>query len=31
LGLASVLVPAIVLWGFAALFFGLAVWRFKFE
>ena len=31
LGLASVLIPAIVLWGFAALFFGLAVWRFKFE
>ena len=31
LGLASVVVPAIVLWGFAALFFGLAVWRFKFE
>jgi ABC-2 type transport system permease protein len=31
LGLASVLVPALVLWGFAALFFGLAVWRFKFE
>jgi ABC-2 type transport system permease protein len=31
LGVASVLVPAIVLWGFAALFFGLAVWRFKFE
>lgn len=31
LGLASVVVPALVLWGFAALFFGLAVWRFKFE
>jgi ABC-2 type transport system permease protein len=31
LGFASVLVPALVLWGFAALFFGLAVWRFKFE
>jgi hypothetical protein len=31
LGLASVLVPAIVLLGFAALFFGLAVWRLKFE
>jgi ABC-2 type transport system permease protein len=31
LGLASVVVPAVVLWGFAALFFGLAVWRFKFE
>jgi ABC-2 type transport system permease protein len=31
LGLASVLVPALVLWGFAAFFFGLAVWRFKFE
>ena len=31
LGLASVLLPAIVLWGFAGLFFGLAVWRFKFE
>jgi ABC-2 type transport system permease protein len=31
LGLASVVVPASVLWGFAALFFGLAVWRFKFE
>jgi len=31
LGLASVLVPAIVLFGFAGLFFGLAVWRFKFE
>ncbi len=31
LGLASVLVPAIVLLGFAGLFFGLAVWRFKFE
>jgi ABC-2 type transport system permease protein len=31
LGLASVVAPAIVLWGFAALFFGLAVWRFKFE
>jgi ABC-2 type transport system permease protein len=31
LGLSSVLVPALVLWGFAALFFGLAVWRFKFE
>jgi ABC-2 type transport system permease protein len=31
LGVASVVVPAVVLWGFAALFFGLAVWRFKFE
>jgi|WetSurMetagenome_2_1015567.scaffolds.fasta_scaffold79886_2 ABC-2 type transport system permease protein len=31
LGFASVVVPALVLWGFAALFFGLAVWRFKFE
>src|SRR5512143_95621 len=31
LGVASVLVPTIVLLGFAALFFGLAVWRFKFE
>jgi ABC-2 type transport system permease protein len=31
LGIASVVVPAIVLWGFAVLFFGLAVWRFKFE
>jgi len=31
LGLASVLVPAIVLLGFAGVFFGLAVWRFKFE
>jgi len=31
LGFASVLAPALVLWGFAVLFFGLAVWRFKFE
>ena len=31
LGVASVVVPSIVLLGFAGLFFGLAVWRFKFE
>ena len=31
LGLVSVVLPAIVLLGFAGLFFGLAIWRFKFE
>jgi hypothetical protein len=31
LGLASVVLPAMVLLGFAGLFFGLAIWRFKFE
>ncbi|CAG0930356.1 Linearmycin resistance permease protein LnrN [Thermoflexales bacterium] len=31
LGLTSVLLPSVILFGFAVLFFGLAVWRFKFE
>jgi ABC-2 type transport system permease protein len=31
LGLNSVLAPVLVLVGYAALFFGLAVWRFRFE
>ena len=31
LGLASVLLPAGVLLGYAVVFFGLAVWRFRFE
>lgn len=31
LGVPSVLLPSVVLLGFAVLFFGLAVWRFKFE
>jgi len=31
LGLSSVLLPAGILLAFAALFFGLAVWRFRFE
>ena len=31
LGLGSVLLPAGILMAFAALFFGLAVWRFRFE
>jgi hypothetical protein len=31
LGIASVVVPAIGLWGFAALFLGRVMWRFKFE
>jgi ABC-2 type transport system permease protein len=31
LGLSSVLLPAGILAAFAALFFGLAVWRFRFE
>jgi ABC-2 type transport system permease protein len=31
LGLRSVLLPAAVLLGYAGLFFGLAVWRFRFE
>jgi ABC-2 type transport system permease protein len=30
-GLAAVLLPAGVLFGYAAIFFGLAVWRFRFE
>jgi ABC-2 type transport system permease protein len=31
LGLPSVLLPTIIMLGYAALFFGLAVWRFRFE
>ena len=31
LGFSSVLLPAIIILGYAALFFGLAVWRFRFE
>jgi hypothetical protein len=31
LGFGSVLLPAAVLLGCAGLFFGLAVWRFKYE
>ncbi len=31
LGLASVLLPAGILLGYAVVFFGLAVWRFRFE
>lgn len=31
LGVPSVLLPSVVLLGFAVLFFGLAMWRFKFE
>jgi ABC-2 type transport system permease protein len=31
LGLSSVLLPAGILLAYAVLFFGLAVWRFRFE
>ena len=31
LGLASVLLPAGVFLGYAVVFFGIAVWRFRFE
>jgi ABC-2 type transport system permease protein len=31
LGLESVLIPAAALLGYAVMFFGLAVWRFRFD
>ena len=31
LGFSSILLPAVIIMGYAALFFGLAVWRFRFE
>jgi ABC-2 type transport system permease protein len=31
LGFSSILLPAVIIMGYAVLFFGLAVWRFRFE
>jgi ABC-2 type transport system permease protein len=31
LGFSSVLLPAAILLGFAVAFFGVAIWRFRFE